>query len=622
MSFQLTRKNRRLTLLATAALTAALVTALPAPASEQRAADADGWPQPSMPISELEPGQKGYGLSVFAGAEPRRFEVEVLGVLRNTTAELSYVLARLSGQDLERSGVVAGMSGSPVYVDGRLVGAVAFSYLYGLDAIAGITPVTAMRRLLPAPEVGGMETTPASKAPTGLEVTFDDLLRRDFDPDQLSRQLSLLAPPAAADGGARRAVQWTAGGFGAPAAELLGRHLGSLVPAGTFAGASGGGTGTVGEAAPELAPGSAVAAMLVTGDLVLAAHGTVTDRRGDEILAFGHAVFGLGPVTVPMATSDVVTVIANVYNSFKLSNAGALIGAFEEDREAGVRGRVGVEAPTTPVTVRLRGEEEREYRMRVAAMSLRPLLVTVATLGAVTSGSYTAGLQGVDFEARFRLAGHDDLVLRQSFDGDSASTAAVLHLLNFATWLETTPLEAVEIEGVEVEMTQVDRPRTATLVSAYPERTRVAPGETVTVTLELQPFQGERIRRRVEVPVPADAPAGRYSLLVGDGSTLDAVRLALEGRAPQSFEQALGMINSFHSRRQLQVLGVVADSGVAVAGESLPSLPGSVRTLYAASGATAASALSLTILHRQLEELDRPLEGVTRIDLEVREEVD
>ncbi len=152
-----------------------------AQAGEQPGAAAE-----TFPAEEVSRGQKGYGLSVFAGTEPERFEVEVLGVLHHSTPELSYILARLSGQDLERSGVAAGMSGSPVYIDGRLAGAVAFSYLFGLDAIAGITPIGAMRRLSELP--AAMPARPTA-APPGLEIDFGDLLDRDFAGDLLSRQI-------------------------------------------------------------------------------------------------------------------------------------------------------------------------------------------------------------------------------------------------------------------------------------------------------------------------------------------------------------------------------------------------------------------------------------------------
>ncbi len=561
----------------------------------------------TFPAEEVSRGQKGYGLSVFAGTEPERFEVEVLGVLHHSTPELSYILARLSGQDLERSGVAAGMSGSPVYIDGRLAGAVAFSYLFGLDAIAGITPIGAMRRLSELP--AAMPARPTA-APPGLEIDFGDLLDRDFAGDLLSRQIDRWR--ASSLSGARSAVQWTASGFGGAATALLTRAFGDLTPAGST---GGGGVAT----AAELAPGSAVAAVLVRGDLNLAGHGTVTDRQGDEILAFGHPMFSLGPVNLPLAPSEVVTVIANAANSFKVSNAGEVIGAFDQDRQAGVRGRLGLSAPTTPLRVSLRGLTEREYRMEVANLpQLRPILLAISALGALDSGSYAAGFQGIDLDATIALEGHGDLRLRQSFAGDQAGIGSIIYLLGFAAYLEFNPLSEVEIESVDVELTQVERPHSATLVAAHPERTRVEPGQRVPVTLELQAFRGERYRHRLEVEVPAAAPDGRYVVLVGDGTSMDAVRLQVERRQPASFDQALALLRSFHSRRELVAIGLLSAPGLAVAGEALPNLPGSVRSIFAAGGIAPGAPLGLDVAHEQVEVLDRPIDGVARIDLEVR----
>ena len=562
---------------------------------------------PTISLDEMSRGQRGYGLSVFAGSEPERFEVEVLGVVRNSTPELSYLLARLSGKDLERSGVVAGMSGSPVYFDERLAGAVAFSYPFGLDAIAGITPIDAMRRLVTLPSVPAR--LPMS-APAGLEVDLDDLLKRKFPSDLLGRQLAHWQ--SSGPGGGRSTVQWSASGFGETAADLLSRSLGEVHRSGT----AGGGTA---ELSSDLGPGSAVAAVLVQGDLNLAAHGTVTERLGDEILAFGHPMFSLGPVNLPLAPSEVITVIANANSSFKVSNAGQVIGAFDQDREAGVRGRLGLAAPTTPITVRLRGLAERDYHMEVANLpQMRPILLTLSALGAMSSGTYSGGPQGIDFTGRIAIAGHQDLTFSQSFDGDQAAIDSVLYLLSFTAFLEYNPLVDASIDSVEVELTQVERPRSATLLNAHPERTRVEPGQVVPLTLEFQAYRGERYRREVSVEIPAGAPSGRYVVLVGDGTSMDAARLAVERRAPQSFAQALDLLRSLRSRRELVVLGLLPAPGLAVGGEVLPDLPGSVRSIFAAGGRTVGAPLWLGIANEQVETLPGPFDGIVRVDLEVR----
>ncbi len=155
-------------------------------------------------------------------------------------------------------------------------------------------------------------------------------------------------------------------------------------------------------------------------------------------------------------------------------------------------------------------------------------------------------------------------------------------------------------------------------MAAYPERTRVEPGQTVPVTLEFQAFRGERYRRRLKIAVPAEAPDGKFVLLIGDGSSMDAVRQSVDRRQPTSFDQALELLRSFRSRRELVVFGLLPAPGLAVAGEVLPNLPGSVRSIFAAGGHAAGAPLTLDVAHEQVEALDRPVDGVVRIDLEVR----
>ena len=615
-------------------LALALVLTLPSVAQGegpgQSALAIDAAPRvPIVPVEEIERGQRGYGLSVFAGHEPERFEFEVLGVLHHSTPELSYIMARLSGQDLERSGVAGGMSGSPVYLDDRLVGAVAFSYLFGLDAIAGITPIQAMRRLSELPAASPIPGLPVSSGGLGSDLrswapSFEQLARGERIEGLLDRHLTqLTGGGGGTPSGMGPAWTWTAAGFGDPVRSLLEGHVGTLRPvlAGLGAGAVAGaalGSSTQGALAQDLVGGSAVSAVLVDGDLHLAAHGTVTERQGDEILAFGHPMFGLGPIQVPLATSEVVTVIASTANSFKVSNAGTVIGIFDQDREAGVRGRLGVEPPQTPLEIRLKGAAERTYLMRVAEIqAMRPLLMTVATLGALDAGSRLGGYQGIDMEARFALAGHDDVWIRQSFDGDSAGTDAALHLLSLAAFLEFNSWQALDYEAVEVELHQVEHPRSASLVAGHPERLVVAPGERVGVHLELDPYRGERRRERVEVEIPSDAPEGRYYVFLGGGTSLDAVRLAVEKTSPESFDQALDALRGLHSRRDLVTYGVVARPGMVLQGQALPALPGSVRSLVTASRKTDLVPLSLQIVHRRVQPFDVPIDGAVRIDFEI-----
>lgn len=553
-----------------------------------------------FPLAEVEPGMRGHGLSVFSGLEPERFEVEVLGVWRNLRPGTSYILAELSGRGLEESGVIAGMSGSPVYLDGRLAGAVAFAWPFSRRAVAGITPIEAMRQI--AADQGSTAPAVGSFSPT-----LGQLAAADFPSGLLGDGISLLAPVGAAPG--VPGILWTTVGFGEQSRGLLARHLGSVAVAG----------GAASEASAELVPGSSVAGVLVDGDLRLAASGTVTDRSGEELLAFGHQFLGVGPLQVPMAGAEVVTVLPSQMQSFKVTNVGEVVGAIELDRMVGIRGRLGARAPTTPLGIRVRGDRAENFELLLADLPvLAPTLVAVSVLGSLDAATHSQGDQGLDLVGRFELGDDGELTVRQSFDGLGAATQAATYLLAYTSFILNNRLADVELESLDIELTQYDQPRTASLVEAHAAKTVVRPGDRVPVNLDLVAYRGDHFRRAIELEIPTSLEDGRYSLLVGDGVSVDVARLMIERAEPVTFAQALDFLRSLHSRRQLVVLGVFAGAGLAVAGEVLPQLPGSVRSIWGAAASGSALPLRLAVAHEDVAELEVPLEGILRIDLEVR----
>lgn len=623
-----------------AAVEASTATAVAKPLSTLAAASA------TIDVAEVAAGQRGYGLSVFRGEVPERFEVEVIGVVENMQPGTSYILARLSGRGLEQSGVIAGMSGSPVFLDERLAGAVAFSWQFSQGAIAGITPIAAMRALsaLPVTPLGPPPgVTPARGAapasagvaatavatdlgvdpraavaratellgipvapPTGVLARLAELAyARALPADRLERALAPLRPAPLA--GTAHGLAWTTNGF-APATERrLTQWLGAVQPAGR----------TTNVAEPVL--GGAVAAVLVDGDYRLAATGTITDRQGDRLVAFGHPFLGLGPVRLPMASAEVVTVIPSLANSFKLSNIGPRIGLVDEDRQAGIRGRLGVVAPTIPVAITVvRGEVSSRFAMELAdAPELLPGLLGLVLYSTLDSATHAGGTQELDLLARLDLGSHGPLVLRQSFDGPDAAFQALIYVATFADFLAKNDFAQVPLLRVDVELAQAPTPRAATVVAGHAHRSLVRPGEEVEITLELVPFRGTPFRETLTVRVPADVPDGRYSLLVGDGATLDTVRMQMATAPPVSIGQVLELVRSFHSRRELVVLGVLLDQGLAVAGEVLPRLPGSMRSLWRAAGSRSATPLALAVEQLMVREAKLPVDGGVRIDLTV-----
>lgn len=561
-------------------------------------------PEPAIDVEEIRPGQLGYGTSVFVGSAPERFEVEVLGVLRQSSPGTSYILARLTGHELERTGVVAGMSGSPVWIEGRLAGAVAFSWSFAQEAIAGITPIAAMRGIENARPWGG--------APGAPKTALDDLLahRLAADPFAALATLTAGASPAGTPG-SRAGWMWSASGFAPPTLARLAAALPASAPA---AG------GRDDRLTAELGPGASVAAVFVDGDLRLAATGTITERQGDTVLAFGHPVAGVGEVSLPLAPAEVVTVMGSSLSSFKIANSGAIAGAFERDHAAGTFGRLGVTPRTVPLTVEIAAPTPRRFEMRLARVpAFLPSLAAVGAFGALDAVTAAGGVEALDLDLAVTLGGGQRVELAESFDGPGAAPRAISLLFALVDFLARTDLAPVEIAGIEATLTPHAAPRAAELVEVHPSARRVRPGQTIELVLGLRGYRGEVERRRLPVTLPADLAAGRYSLLVGDASSLDGARLALSPVAPRNLAQALALIASLGSTREVGLLGLATEPAVSAGGGTLARLPPSIRALWAGVEG-GGRPLRTSIVQDERFASEGPIFGAVRVDLEVERE--
>lgn len=610
----------------------------------------------TISFDELERGQKGHGLTVFAGHESERFEVEVLGIQRaNDVAGLDYLMVRLSGHGLEKTGVAGGMSGSPVYFEGRLAGAVAFTYNFASEPIAGITPIAAMRAIpgrgvfgprtgtlaarpragagevAAAEAVAGEGTVPRAIRPSFLpRVQLVDLFDDQVRTEALDQALAWLGRSSGGPG--RAAVTFTASGFGADARRLLEGRLGPLAPSlgqrAFSAGSSGGGAAAGGGKAEQIRPGDSVAMVMLRGDISMAAVGTLTDRTEDQLLAFGHTIFGgsggIGPVRFPLATAEVVTVMPGLMESFKIANVGQLAGCFVEDRGAGSRGILGDAAmygatcPMTPFELKIHpadGGAVDTFKLEVASEPwFRGLYLALATIGGIAAAGRDQGAQSVELETTYFLrGGHAPVRARHSFAGGQAAIEAALQVMEYATYFAFNDYEVVDLEKVEVELWLREDERRTQVVAAWPDRRKVAPGELLGLQVELEDYRGQRRRQRVEFPIPANV-AGRFYLMVGDGRSADTVYAQVEKKVPDNLEQGLEQLRQQRSSRDLYVIGIEAGPGLTIDGRAMPDLPPSLRSLY---GPKAGTVLAWRIAGEKVVELDRSADGMVRIDLEV-----
>jgi len=553
---------------------------------------------PTIGLDEIARGQIGYGESVFVGTEPERFDVEVLGVLRDIAPDTSYILARLTGHDLERTGVIAGMSGSPVWIDGRLAGAVSFSWSFAQEAIAGITPIGAMRGIRDAAPWSGGGATP--------RVAWSDLVARRLPDNPFA---ALAGSAGAASGlGARRGWEWSASGFAPRTLE----RLGAVLPGG--APSSGGRSD---EVPADLVPGSSIAAVFLDGDFRLAATGTLTEREGDQLLAFGHPIAGLGEMSLPLAPAEVVTILGSQLSSFKIANSGPIVGVLERDHAAGTLGRLGVAPRTVPLTVRIAAPQPREFAMRAARVKeVLPSLAAVGAFGALDAVTAASAVEGLDLRLELRLESGETVSMRQSFDGVGAASRLVSFLFAVVDYVARNDLAPTEVAAIEIELVPHDEPRVATLVDAQARPRRAAAGERVDLVLELKGYRDAITRRTLGLDLPPDLAPGRYTVMVGDGATLDGVRFALAPVEPRDLRQAVGLLDSLGSSREIAVLGIAAEPAVTAGGETLARLPPSVRAIWSGS-ALASKPMRTSIVQSERFDSAEPVSGAARLDLEI-----
>jgi hypothetical protein len=539
---------------------------------------------PRMPLDEIEAGMVGEGTTVFAGTRRAPFKANILGVLQNVLGpRRSLILARLEGGPLAETGVIAGMSGSPVYIDGRLIGAVSYSLgAFSKEPIAGITPIDEMTDLAaPGPR------PPVTKVSFDLPLSHEGMaatLRQAFDqaafamrPDAVrelsgsglthwSTGLRPIATPLAVAGADPSALAtldafFRGTGF-VPVAALAGTSAPSPTPA------------------EPLQAGDAVGVSLVRGDLSLGATGTVTLVDGKDVYAFGHPFFNLGPTAFPMTRAWVHTVLPSMMSSVKLASLGEVLGTIQQDRSTAISGTLGPAPAMIPLRIALEGGRghRRAFDLQVVDDQLfTPLLTYVSILSVLQSYEREAGAATFQIKGEARVKGHGAVALEDIFAGDQPSVPAATYVVTPIMALLRNDRAPVEIEGVDLTITASEQPRTATLERVWIDEPRLRAGRDVTLKMLTRSWRGDEQVRSVTIPLPTQV-RGPLTLLVADGTRMAQWeqrewRRALE---VQSVNQLIRVFNTARKNNRLYVRLVSQAPGAIVNGEPMPSLPPSV----------------------------------------------
>jgi hypothetical protein len=548
------------------------------------------------------PGTAGVCITEMDGGELVEIPLTVIGSLGPSGPEREMVLVRLEDPRYEETGIIAGMSGSPVYVDGRLLGALAFGWAFSKEPIGGVTPFSRMQQLQSAAvevgEAGGGRPQLADMLVAGRDGVLGDLLVDWLLPASRAALHRLPVTVSLGEWWSPTGTEWLAEGW---------RRLGWV--------AAPGGAASAGSAFGPLKPGAMVAGVMVDGDAVLAAGGTVTEIRGDQIWAFGHPFLGGGDVDMPLARARVLTVLPSQAESFKFFQVGEIIGALRADRTHGVWGELGSPAPMVPVVVAV---DDREYVFRsLSHPVLMPLIASYLTQASLTARGRAFGNQTVDLAVEVEYPDGLGAGLSETYASGQAPQDAAAMVGAALGYLENSPFEGPDIERVRITVDTTERLERAAVVDAVPERVVVQPGETLGVRLRVRPYRGDEYTRLTEIRIPPELPEGRLDLVVADGASWTVYDLQMRPTIPVSFADELDLFERLVPSNRVVLALERRQASVSLGGGNVSLPPSLVVQLRTALGPNLQTS-EYGVVGRVEEAMPTSVLGAQRVSLTVR----
>jgi hypothetical protein len=599
-------------------------------------------------IDEIAPGDRCTGLSVFHGTEIEEFELEILGVVRDVSPGSDLILARAEGELLENTGIMQGMSGSPVYKGGRLIGAIASAWSFCKEPIAGITPIEEMLRAydmldeMPAStDTPGHAAGPAFDRITGGEVRRSRVawvskatgIGTGGDPERLPRSstaripetvLSEIGVPADSAELAPLNLPLFVSGHDPLFLEGARGVLSGLSLTPVAGGTSEGGSGSE-EGAAELLPGSSVGIQLVRGDVNMTATGTVTHRDGDRVLAFGHPMFHAGSVELPMVGAFVHTTMPMLSVSYKFASGTDLVGTFYQDRRRMVAGRLGSAPKMLPLAVTVRGSAGvvHEFGFEVLrSPAYASLFSSLAVANAISEVTKSAGPADVTLRIHI-VTDEGEIDYANHFCSETPAFRSAGELATLMDVLLLNEFERREIERIELEVELDETRRWAAIERVNADRTVYAPGDIVRISVVLRDWQKGLTERTLELHVPESEQEGQLFLWVGGAQEYhdwESSRLG-DGLVPRSYSQLADLIDRSRSEDTVVAQLLSPKPGLSLSGDELRGVPGRAVLAMASVAASGAAARSeMTVLAQDEFTHDRSVIGVHQIQLTVRTE--
>jgi hypothetical protein len=579
-------------------------------------------PVATMSVDALRPDMTGVGRTVFGGNRIEDFRVDILGVVKNVMGpKRDLIIAKLGGGPLAETGVIAGMSGSPVYVDGKLIGAVSYALgSFPKEPIAGITPIGEM---IDAVEGGGPR--PSRAGLPGFDVQWPATANDVYA--AIGRLVDRATAPISAAGRVGNASSSLS--LGAIAAGL--RPIGAAMVLGGFEPAVGTPLGraldarvddrqpqkaVTGSESSTLQPGDPIGVSLVHGDLEIAATGTVTAVDGARIYAFGHPFLELGPTAFPMTRATVLGILPSLDSSLKIATLGPVVGAITQDRSTAIGGTLGPAPRELTVNLTLssdRGPDRRFTFFIVRDPILTPLFTFATVLNALIAYERQVGVLSIGVTGTASFSPDGQVTIDDVFSGESALANVAAAVSMPLGVMAANEFRSVQPETLDLHLRTLEQQDSVTIERAWLDTTMPRPGATVGVQVLLRRYRGDTETVSIPVTMPPGAP-GPLTLLVSDAATLTALEQHdVNPARPNTFAETLAQLNNTRRNNRLYVRLLAQGVGSVVGGQALPRLPSSIQSVLEADKSVSTTPLSRAIVGAWEQRLDRVVKGSREI---------
>ena len=562
-----------------------------------------------LPVSQIKAGMKGKGKSVFMGSKIEEFDVEILGVLHNFQPKRNLILAKLKNSILDEAGVIQGMSGSPVYVDGKLIGAVAYSYgTFTKEAIAGITPIAEM---LAISEGDISKSSFSPRIPIKKHLTLEELfeINKEFfqarsagaDEGQIFKPLS---------------IPLVFSGFSSPVFEKAKTFFSKLGFIPLRAGSSAQSLDEVSPPDMTLQEGAPVGVQLISGDMNMSAVGTVTYVDGTKILAFGHPLYNLGAVDYAMTKAKVIAVIPSLSTSVKVAVTDIIVGRFSQDRTSGVLGELGKMPQFIPINFKMLNAKGkiRDFKVKITNDKiLTPALVNLAVTNIMSVEERSYGDLTIELNGNVYLDNGMSIHLEDLFSGTFDFSIVNLSSLVSAVvfFLTNNEFEELAIHRIDLNFSVAEEVRFSYLEKVWLDKYDVSPGEKIQIKIYSRNFRGESMLKEVSLAAPHLQSGSEFYIVIGDAASIHQIEISqyrTKAFVPRSLNQLVRILSSLRKNNRIYFKILAAKPGLFLKGEEMPNLPPTMKSMF--SSPRAASSAPTELIRSTLGEYQIPINYV------------